>query len=437
MSDAGRARLAAGVVFLIGAAERSAFLAWRGPALNLDSEKYLALAHNLVAHGTLSLDAAPPFALSIRFPPLYPVFIAMLSGSGPTSVYAVATVQAFLGAVTGVLVFLLARSMVPLRWASAVGVMYAVHPGAVASTSTILAETVFTALLVAAVWVLSVSVRTDRLWLTAAGAVLLGWAMLCRPLVLMWPLVFCGVLLLGRARRGAIHGLVLIVVTALAVAPWSVRASRVAGHVALQDPVVVAGLFCVASHWDWEQTLFNWVAFRAHPQRSSAVGLFREGVRSIRASPGRYLASRVRAVPHLFLSSFDVFTGIYQSYNRLWADRDWWRLSIKLVLLSTFSLVPMALAILGLAASRSSTTSMLCASVWLYMLMFFLPLWVEPRYWLPAVPFLLVTGGVGANAIDMRRSADQRPRRKAISSWMIEVLRGWLRDCHRAMNGVG
>ncbi|MES1254720.1 MAG: glycosyltransferase family 39 protein [Acidobacteriota bacterium] len=402
MSDAGRTRLAAGAVFLLGAAGRSAFLAWRGPALNLDSEKYLALGHNLVAHGTLSLDTAAPFALSIRFPPLYPVFIGMLSGLGFTSVYAVAMVQALLGAFTGVLVFLLARSMVPLKWASAVGVMYALHPGAVASTSTILAESLFTALLVAAVWVLSVSVRTDRLRLTAVGALLLGLAMLCRPLVLMWPFVFCGVVLLGRARRAFAHGLVLLVVTALAIAPWSMRASRVAGHLALQDPVVVAGLFCVASHWDWEQTLFNWVAFRTHPQRSSAAGLFREGVRSIRASPGRYLASRVRAVPYLFISSFDVFTGIYQSYNRLWAGRDWLRLSIKLGLLSAFSLVPLALAMLGLLASRANTTSMLCASVWLYMLLFFLPLWVEPRYWLPAVPFLLVTGGVGANAISTR-----------------------------------
>lgn len=131
--ESGRARLMAGVVFLPGTIARLAFLVWRGPKLNPDSDKYLTLAQNLLAHGTLSLETATPFAPSIRFPPLYPAFIAALSWSGHPSPLVIATVQAVLGALTAVMLMLMTRTFLPSRWAFLTALLYALHPGAIAS----------------------------------------------------------------------------------------------------------------------------------------------------------------------------------------------------------------------------------------------------------------------------------------------------------------
>ena len=72
----------AGIVFLLAVVVRLAFLAWRGPELSPDSHDYLRLAQNLVAHARFSLAADSPFAPSVRWPPLYPAFIAALSWAG-------------------------------------------------------------------------------------------------------------------------------------------------------------------------------------------------------------------------------------------------------------------------------------------------------------------------------------------------------------------
>jgi 4-amino-4-deoxy-L-arabinose transferase-like glycosyltransferase len=415
-----------GVVFLLAAAIRLALLAWRGPATSPDSDDYLILARNLLTYGTLSLDLTVPPAPSIRFPPLYSAFIAALSWTGTTSPLVVATFQSILDAATAVILLLMARTLVPLKWAFLVALAYSLHPGVIASSRAILAETLFTAILVCAVWTLSLSLKRDRLRMTALSGIIFGVAILCRPVVLLLPLALFGViLLLLRPRRAISHGLVLVGMAFLVVTPWSIRSSRVAGRfVTVQDFTVVAGLFYTATRWDWDQKDQSWLwphyteelggllaAAEAERSTNAKVGeeeiradrvLFREGIRNIRENPGKYLVSRARSVPYLVITSYDTFTGIHQPYETLLAERDVPRLAVKLFLLSAFSLVPFLLGIVGLPSSRESTTAALCALVWLYMLVFYLPLWVEPRYWVPATPFLLVSATLGANRLRQR-----------------------------------
>src|SRR5439155_16491000 len=61
-----------------------------------------------------------------------------------------------------------------------------------------------------------------------------------------------------------------------------------------------------------------------------------------------------------------------------------------------FSLAPFLLGLVGLAEARQCPASALCATVWVYFWIVHLPMWVEYRYWLPAVPFLLVSAAAGA-----------------------------------------
>lgn len=416
-------RLMIAAVFLSAAAVRLSLLAWLGPAAGPDSDAYLRLAQNLLTHGTLSLDAMPPLTPSIRFPPLYPAFIAAVSWTGKPSAFTVGAVQSVLDAATAVVLLLLARTAVARRWTVAVALAYALHPGVLRPARAVISETLFTALLLCAVWTLSRGVKSDRLWATALSGVVFGAAILCRPIALLLPLALSGVVLLLRPRRRALgHGLVLVGAAVLAVTPWSFRSSRVAGRfIAVQDSTIVAALFYTASRWDWDQRdeARLWPRYEEERERLVAAAeadggtdakggkkevradeiLFREGVRNIREHPGEYLASRARSLPRLVITSFDAFTGINRSYETVLAERDVSRLAVKLFLTFTFSLLPFLLGVIGLPSSRESTTAALCATVWVYMLVMYSPLWVEPRYWVPATPFLLISAARGADKL--------------------------------------
>jgi 4-amino-4-deoxy-L-arabinose transferase-like glycosyltransferase len=372
-----------------------------------------------------------PSSPSFRFPPIYPVFIAVLSLSGPASPRTIAIAQAFLGALTCVMFLLLAIRILPFGWAFVVALIYALHPGAIASASAILSETVFTALLVSAILMLSTSLQKDRLSLTAAAGLTLGLAVLCRSIVLLLPFVIFGAMLLRRQRRSVAHGLVLIVAVLLIVTPWSIQRSRVAGRfIPIQDQYAAAALFYVASRSDWDQNLVCWAcvteeskklvaaatAGRSHEGEKENIKadkiLFDKAMQQIGQDPLKYFLSRVRSFPHLFLTSYDSFTGTFESYGALLAQRAFVRLSEKIFLFLVFSLAPLLLGIAGLIFSRTSVSATLYGCVWLYLLIAHLPLWVEPRFWLPATPFLLLSAGLGASKLWERFSKGRRKKEK-------------------------
>ena len=67
------------------------------------------------------------------------------------------------------------------------------------------------------------------------------------------------------------------------------------------------------------------------------------------------------------------------------------RLPVKIFLLFAFSVAPLLLGIIGLRFSKENMAARLCASVRVSALIFYLPFWLETQYWLPAIPFLLIS----------------------------------------------
>jgi hypothetical protein len=402
------------VVFLVAAGARFAFLAFRGPTLSPDSADFLLLAENIRTHGAYSLDTAPPFTPSIRRAPVYAFFLAALPMAKTNRAVAAAVLQVLLDAGVAVMVLLLAlrSSVLRWRWSIAAGFAYAIFPGAIYASTTVLTEPLFTSLLVGGVLAAVVGFSKDRLRLTALAGVLLALAALCRPIALPIPVIFAGIYLLRKtSRRRWLHGAVLLGCTAAIMAPWAIRTTRVA-----EQLVVVNGAsavpFYVATRTDWDQkdqaTLWTrFVNEDEYGRRLAAAKTPKEvaeadrvggrmGLENIRANPRRYLSSRLRTLPYLVVTSFDNFTGINGSFRTLWQQGSVLKLALKLALLFLFSLVPFVLAWLGLIPGRRNLAALLVSVVWLYMLAANLPMWVEYRFWVPAIPFLLVTAAHGA-----------------------------------------
>src|SRR4029078_4164966 len=113
-------------------------------------------------------------------------------------------------------------------------------------------------------------------------------------------------------------------------------------------------------------------------------------LQNIRAHPREYVVSRFVSFPYLFLTSFDSFTGINTSFRENWRRGNHGQLILKLTFLVCFSLIPLLLALIGVSRGRRELSTLLVAVVWIFFLLVHLPLWVEYRFWVPAIPFMLM-----------------------------------------------
>jgi hypothetical protein len=408
------------LVFVLALVARLLFLAWRGPGISPDTSEYLTLAHNLVAHHSFSLQAAAPFIPSIRRSPAYPGLLAALELIGIFSPAWIIGVQAAFDSAVAMMILFVTRQVAPLRWALVAAIFYAVHPGAIYTTTTILSEPFFTFVLAGAVALLIFGLKTDRLFASIGGGLFMGAAILSRPIVLLLPFVMLGLLVfIRRFPRQSQHAIAFLIVSAIVVLPWSVRTSKVSGQVVLVQGNSALNYWAPTvlfldqrdehAIWSYEAKILKEHLPDASysPQKALEADRFlrRDAVANVRANPRGYLISRVRTYPYLFLSSFDNFSGFNKSFGALSAEHDFTRIAAKGLLLLIFSALPLLSALFGFFFGRGNLFVVMISSVWLYMLAVHLPLWIEYRFWIPVVPFLIATAAVGGDQVLRRIKA--------------------------------
>jgi glycosyltransferase involved in cell wall biosynthesis len=430
----GRVLRMAVIVFLVALGVRVVFLGARGVAFSPDSLAYQTLGRNIATEGAYSLMEGPPFAPTIRRAPAYPAFLALLGATNQDTAFRAILVQALFDALTAAGLVLLASIAVPIPWAVGAGIVYALHPGEIDAARYVLTETPFTFLLMCAVLGIAYGSRTGRVALTAAGGIALGIAILTRPiagpLAVVLPLV---VVFSGRPKRFAAHFAVFVGGAALVVAPWTIRASSVSHTFVLVQGHSTANLY-VPTRYDWNQAdqaqiwtrleqddewgrMMNEVRTPAEDVEVDRIGL-RYAIANVTSNPSAYLLSRLETYPYLFLTSFDKFTGIQGSFGMLYARGRIDLLAIKGAMLLVFALAPLVLAVVGLAQSRRSTGGALAAATWVFFALAHIPLWIEYRFWLPAVPFMLVGAAVGAHEL-RRMSQKENPSLTHPSSFIL------------------
>jgi 4-amino-4-deoxy-L-arabinose transferase-like glycosyltransferase len=240
------------VAVLAGLALRLAFGLgyWREKPLTHDEREYLALASNLSAGRgfTADLPGERPHPLADRFgrAPGYPVFLApvvrglepLASGTLPSAVPArVKAIQAIVGALGVWLIALVATRAAGTTAGAVAAVLAAVYPPLVWIPAFALSETLYVAVAMALVLVLSRLVdapgppANETRWALLAGC-LSGVAVLTRPATLFVLPLAAVWLAWGRRWRAA---LLLLVAAGLAVVPWTARNWAAYGR-----PVLVA-----------------------------------------------------------------------------------------------------------------------------------------------------------------------------------------------------
>ena len=189
-----------------------------------DTPDYDEIAANLLAgEGFVARDNWFGYDMRSWRAPLYPGFLAAVYGLFGFSHVPVKIAQSLLGAATAVLVYAIARAVRP-QAALVAGAAASLHLPLVAGASEVMTETLFTFLLVLALY-LSISTRpTPRDGgprLMTVG-VAIGLAALTRPVaLLLWPVELLHSQLAGRGRWRRCLWISLGV--AATVAPWTAR----------------------------------------------------------------------------------------------------------------------------------------------------------------------------------------------------------------------
>jgi hypothetical protein len=195
-----------------------------GPLGTIDSPAYESLGDSLrrnQAYTTTQASVLGGFPEDLQRPPGYPAFLALTNPSSGVARQWTAIVQSVLGA-------LFAASLVIfIGWTGNVwvglltGLFYACDWVSIFHTPMLLAETVFTVILTAAVFCFACYLLKQRITLAALAGGLLGIAALIKPVAQLVLIAFFLAWAFQAKRRWS--GLVFLVLYAVCVLPWMVR----------------------------------------------------------------------------------------------------------------------------------------------------------------------------------------------------------------------
>ena len=363
-------------------------LAWMAAphVLQPDGIEYIKLAQSIVATGRYSMDGA---TLSTYRPPLYPFLIAAAMSMTVWWHGLLLVTQCAFGAITVGLTIAIGRRAFDARIALLAGVMLACAPMTGHFAALVLTETLFTFLVVLGVFA----------WMAqrpSASGIVFGAAILTRASLLPYVLLLglAGLLPAWRGRRAC---RVIAVTALITIAPWAVR-----------NAIVTGGRWTVADAGWGTNLLIGTIDLQPGANRWRQIeralsGLDREAgssgaeaaaaasaLKAIRGNPAGWVRVRTRQWVRLFVDTGD--------YLPVASNRASFRQAISekrvdtLLLKAGFAAGTALLAVLALYGAWIVRRRLVeLVPLWsfpVYLAAAHVPMFVEPRYGLPLVPFL-------------------------------------------------
>jgi 4-amino-4-deoxy-L-arabinose transferase-like glycosyltransferase len=191
-----------------------------------DSQGYYQIAGNIVDAGSFSQSVAEPLKPDHSRTPVYPLFLSvfrLLGLSAPVAVF----FQVLLSCVTCIITFYLSYELTGIKSAALVAaIIVAADIPSIALANSLLTETLFTLLLVLSVFFIILFIKKNGYASLCSGAILLGLAVLCRPIAILLPLVFVIVLFVGwrmKMNKFLLPVCILCVCCITVVSVWILR----------------------------------------------------------------------------------------------------------------------------------------------------------------------------------------------------------------------
>jgi 4-amino-4-deoxy-L-arabinose transferase-like glycosyltransferase len=369
-------------------------------ALQPDSLEYLRLAHSLTTTGRFSLDGQ---TFSTYRPPLYPLLIAAAESVTARPETFILAVQCVLGALTVGLTMMVARRFFGEPVALVTGALLAIAPMTGHFAALMLTETLFTFLVLAGVF----AWRSGR---PLVAGVAFGAAALTRASLLPYILLIgaAGLIPSWRHRRACLR----IAAAALVVmAPWVVRNAIKTGRWTVAD--AGWGTNLLIGTLDLRSGSNRWVQIaEALPGGANASASDAEtdarsrALAAIRTNPLGWIRTRAGQWVWLFIDTGDYLPVSSNRVSFRQALRD--KRADTVLLKAGFASGTAALVFLALCGGWTVRRRLVeLAPLWsfpVYLAAAHLPMYVEPRYGLPLVPFLATFASVAIVALVQGRS---------------------------------
>ena len=228
------------LLFALAIVPRAAWVAYNDrPPQGLNDPTFYVLFGDTIANGDgYTRPTGEKFAY---YPVGYPATVAALKKGGDIlgwgrSTFSIKMMNGMFGAITVVLMYLLAMRIFDRRTGLVAGVLLALFPSQIYFTGTVLSEPLFTLMWIGALLVLLWKpwTREGMPWPQLFGAgLLLSYATMTRGITLVFPALLLAVWLvqMQSKRRALVQALIVWAGIAVLVVPWSVRNSVAFGQV--------------------------------------------------------------------------------------------------------------------------------------------------------------------------------------------------------------
>lgn len=200
--------------------------------LRADAKVYFSVAYNLAHHGTYSREPTWQNVSPAGLPkpdsfvtPGYPLFLALVGNPQPDEHYLhrVVMVQAALGVLSVLLMFLISARFLPAGGALAAALLTAISPHLAIISVYLLTESLFVFLLFSAIYSLIRALESRRTWAWILSGLLWGLASLVRPVAQFVPVLILLAVALPRFRTHFKPAALLFAGFLAMQAPWQLR----------------------------------------------------------------------------------------------------------------------------------------------------------------------------------------------------------------------
>jgi 4-amino-4-deoxy-L-arabinose transferase-like glycosyltransferase len=373
-----------------------------------DDRDYVGLARHLHA-GYLS-DAGYWFNRGLLRTPVYPLLLRAIFDIFGRHYVAVVAVHAVIGTATVFLTYRLARELLPERYALGAALLVAVDPASIVFSNLMLTETLFAFLLTAALLLLVVGRRREQPWPGAAAGLVLGFAILTRPVGEYLPLVLALVLLTTRRRLGVILAAAVVLGAAVPAGAWAIRnhaktgvttISTIDGHNLLDYRAYGALLESGWSRPHARAYIAAELAKRTHPGENSAEISKTQlslGVRILLRHPAGALESWARGEAKLLVGPAKAETATLLT-GRQEVRATWLRALIGVD--AAITIAVLVLAVVGVAFARSLDLWLLIGAA-TYLIVISGGPEAYSRFRVPITPLLAILAAAGLRAVKAR-----------------------------------
>ena len=208
------------VLIMVALLPRVLLVIFSSASLTGDEITYNSLASSII-HGKGFSILNKPF---IDVPPVYPYFLALIYRLLGYSFINIRLIQAFIGSIICVLVYLICKRLFNRRAVIIAFLLTVFNPALIKSCERIRSECLFIFLVMLSVLILMEVYKKPRTMFLILLGVNIGLATLTRGIFILFPLFFIASLMFIKTKKGLVkYSLITILFFSLTLAPWVIR----------------------------------------------------------------------------------------------------------------------------------------------------------------------------------------------------------------------